>query len=63
MEEEQDTMVELPLIGHLTYRESHAFVDGLYCGVTNIKDTSYSKEKHYWRVGWLLGDLYDNKFR
>ena len=57
--EESDYIVdtELPVLNNLTYRETHAFVDGLYCGYNNIHETEYSQEKHYWRVGWLIGEL------
>lgn len=63
MEEEQDTMLELPVIGRLTFREAHAFVDGFYSGIVGGENKDYTKEKHYWRSGWILGDLYNNKFR
>jgi len=63
MESEQDTMVVLPVIGHLTFREAHAFIDGVYSGVKNKEQHGYSKEKHYWRSGWLLGDFYHMYFR
>ena len=57
MESEDDTMIDLPVLGHLTYREWHALVNGFYVGVTAYKDKNheYTKEKHYWRTGFLAG--------
>jgi hypothetical protein len=52
---ERDTMITLPLLGALTYREWHAVIDGLYCGYVDVHAHEYTTEKHYWRVGWLLG--------
>jgi len=63
MEDEQDSMIELPVIGHLTFREAHAFVDGLYSGIVDTENKEYTQEKHYWRSGWMLGDLYDQFYR
>jgi len=55
MTEESDTMVTLPLLGDLTYHEWHAVVDGLYCGAVERREHEYLQEKHYWRVGYLVG--------
>ena len=55
---EQETVVTLPYLGELTYREIHAFEDGFYCGIHEIEDSDYSREKHYWRMGWVAGDFY-----
>jgi hypothetical protein len=55
MKSESDTMISLPILGKLTYREWHAVVDGLYCGEEEIKVSEYDQEKHYWRVGYLIG--------
>ena len=63
MVSEHDTMISAPVLGSLTYREWHAFIDGFYCGVNNIHITEYSQEKHYWRTGWLCGDVYDLTIR
>lgn len=63
MVSESDTAVTLPLLGGLTYREIHAFEDGLYCGVHGAREHEYGQEKHYWRMGWLAGDLYDRVVR
>lgn len=63
MEEEGDAIIDLPLIGHITYREWHAVVDGFYCGVVGVREHEYGREKHYWRFGWLLGDMYRYLFR
>jgi hypothetical protein len=52
---EHDTMLTLPLLGSLTYREWHALIDGLYCGFVDVHAHEYTQEQHYWRVGWLLG--------
>lgn len=60
---ETDTMITLPILGELTYREWHGIVDGLYCGVQDIEKSEYSQEKHYWRIGWLIGDIYDRRIR
>jgi hypothetical protein len=58
MVDEQDTMAHLPLLRDLTYREWHAFVNGLYCGaVEGGRKHEYDREKHYWRAGYLLGTL------
>jgi hypothetical protein len=49
-------MVRLPVLGSLTYREWHAFVNGYYKGVVEGgRSHEYEKEKHYWRFGYLLG--------
>jgi len=63
MVSETDTMIALPVAGDLTFREWHAVVDGLYCGVQDIDESEYAREKHYWRIGWLIGDLYDQYIR
>jgi len=63
MVSEQDTMVTLPILGNLTYREWHAIIDGLYCGANDIHQTEYTQEKHYWRTGWLVGDAYKQYIR
>ncbi|AGM11990.1 hypothetical protein DNAM5_132 [Haloarcula californiae tailed virus 1] len=56
MGDEQDTMVTLPVLGSLTYREWHAFINGLYRGITEAgREHDYEKEKHYWRMGYLVG--------
>lgn len=60
---ESDTMITLPIAGELTFREWHAMVDGFYCGVHATENTDYTREKHYWRCGWLLGDIYDQRLR
>jgi hypothetical protein len=52
---ESDTMISLPLLGSLTYREWHALIDGVYCGFVDVHAHNYSQEQHYWRIGWLLG--------
>lgn len=41
--------------GGLTFHEWHAFVNGFYCGLVNQQDHPYKKERHYWRVGYLVG--------
>lgn len=56
MVDESETMVTLPVAGDLTFREWHAVVDGVYCGYRGLDDSEYEQEKHYWRVGWLIGD-------
>jgi len=63
MVSENDTMITLPIAGGLTYREWHGIVDGVYCGVQDIDESEYTQEKHYWRIGWLIGDLYDQYIR
>jgi hypothetical protein len=60
---ESDTMITLPVMGKLTYREWHAIIDGLYCGVQDTDESEYSREKHYWRAGWLIGDAYVQHIR
>lgn len=58
MESEQSIAVSLPVIGNLTYREVHAFINGLYIGYINDnRESEYTKEKHYWRAGYLFGKL------
>jgi hypothetical protein len=63
MADESDVAIRLPLLGGLTYREIHAVEDGLYCGVVGAREHEYGQEKHYWRMGWLAGDLYDRVVR
>jgi len=56
----KNTVVDLPLLGGLTYREIHAFEDGLYVGYRGLDTTDeeeYDEEKHYWRMGWLTGRM------
>jgi len=60
---ESDTMITLPVMGKLTYREWHAVIDGLYCSVQDIDESEYTQDKHYWGAGWLIGDLYDGHMR
>jgi hypothetical protein len=56
MTDEQDTMIRLPLLRDLTYREWHAAVNGCYCGAVEAgRDHEYDREKHYWRTGYLFG--------
>ena len=56
MTSEDSTMVRLPVLRDLTYREWHAFINGLYCGIVEGgRDHQYEKEKHYWRAGYLVG--------
>jgi hypothetical protein len=56
MSTEQDTLANLPLLRDLTYREWHSFINGYYCGVRwGSRQHEYSREKHYWRIGYLLG--------
>jgi hypothetical protein len=57
MVKENDDMVDtsLPWLSHLTYREWHAFVEGVYCGAEDVEREDYNQEKHYWRVGYLIG--------
>jgi len=63
MADDSDTMTTLPLLGGLTYREWHAVVNGVYCGIQGSREHEYGQEKHYWRVGWLIGDAYDRVVR
>lgn len=61
MVSESDTLLELPLLGKLTYREWHAFVDGFYVGYVGDERThSYDQEQHYWRSGYLTGDYFND---
>lgn len=61
MVSEDATVVQLPLLEDLTYREVHAFEDGFYVGYRKIAidgehhEEEYENDKHYWRMGWLLG--------
>lgn len=56
MANEDDTMVTLPIMDNLTFREFHAFVNGLYCGLVEAgREHEYDKEKHYWRGGYIIG--------
>jgi len=51
-------MIVLPIAGHLTYREWHSFVDGIYSGARWGHDTTgYQYQLQYWRGGYLLGTL------
>jgi hypothetical protein len=56
--DESDTMLSMPFLGELTYREWHALIDGLYCGYVDVHAHEYTIEKHYWRMGWLLGQYW-----
>lgn len=56
MTKESDTMVRLPVLRDLTFREWHAFVNGFYKGVVEgSRSHEYEQEKHYWRAGYLVG--------
>jgi hypothetical protein len=49
-------MITLPVLGNLTYREWHGFVDGFYVGVVDgDKGHDYEQEQHYWRIGFVAG--------
>jgi hypothetical protein len=62
MAEEQDTAIPLPAISDLTYREIHAFIDGVYVGYVDGEQThEYSREGHYWRAGYLVGEIILNE--
>lgn len=56
MTSESDTMIRLPILRDLTFREWHGFVNGFYKGlVEGGRQHEYEKEKHYWRGGYSLG--------
>lgn len=56
MTDESDTLVRLPVLGRLTYRECHALVNGVYIGARwGTAGHSYTTERHYWRAGYLAG--------
>lgn len=58
MTSEQDTAAILPILGNVTYREWHAFVNGFYVGyVGDDREHEYDREKHYWRAGYISGDI------
>ena len=63
MVSETDTMITLPIMGNLTYWEWYGIIDGLYCGVQDIDESEYTQVTHYWRAGWLIGDLSDQLIR
>lgn len=63
MGDESATLIDAPLLGALTYREWHAVIDGVYCGIHGVREHEYGTEKHYWRVGWIVGDAYDTHVR
>lgn len=63
MVSEKATAVTLPVLGSLTYREIHAVEDGLYCGYVGRTDSDYEKESHYWRTGYLVGNLVLRRFK
>jgi len=56
---ETDTMTSgFPVLGDLTYREWHSFVEGFYSGfVWGHRQSEYEKEKHYWRTGYVIGTM------
>lgn len=63
MKSEQDTMITLPVLGNLTYREWHAFVEGVYAGAVDNDDShDYTKEIHYWKIGFLCGRITEDNF-
>jgi len=58
MTSEQDTMVNVPVLRDLTYREWHGLIDGVYSGARwGSRSHGYTKEQHYWRIGYLVGSL------
>jgi len=53
---EQATAVTVPVLGELTYREIHAFQNGVYVGARwGERPHEYTQERHYWRMGYLIG--------
>jgi len=63
MVSESDGAFSLPIFGTFTYRELHAIEDGMYCGYQGIERADYDQEKHYWRMGYLAGDLILTRFK
>lgn len=61
MTKETDTMVTLPVLKDLTFREWHHFINGVYCGVRSIEDEPETQVP-YWRCGYLIGMYFDDKF-
>jgi hypothetical protein len=61
--DESDIAFDPPIGDAVSFRELHAFVDGVYCGVVNAREHEYGQQKHYWRAGWLVGDAYDRWVR
>jgi len=61
--DESDVAFNPPGIDPISYREWHALLDGLYCGVVGAREHEYGKEKHYWRIGWIIGDMYSQFVR
>jgi len=56
MTSEQDTLANIPFLRDLTFREWHAFVNGVYAGARwGSRQHDYDRENHYWRAGYLLG--------
>ncbi len=61
--DESDIALTVPYLDPFSFREIHAIADGIYCGVHQLEESEYEKEKHYWRIGWLIGDFYDRNYR
>lgn len=55
---EQDTLLPLDSVSDITYREWHAFIEGVYDGLNDEHDHQYDQERHWWKAGWVVGDTY-----
>lgn len=56
-DKETDVMVTLPVIGQLTYREWHEWINGFYSGARWGITVGNDHQHEYWRCGYLLGTL------
>jgi len=56
MVKETDTMVSLPVMGDLTFREWHHFINGVSDGYRDDENRP-SKQTAYWDMGYLLGSI------
>lgn len=64
MVKETDTMVSLPLIGDLTFREWHHFVTGVTDGYRTAEEVHRPPQQSaYWDGGYLLGSLVLRRLR
>ena len=53
---ETETMVTLPVLGNVTYREWHQFIDGYYVGARwGTEQPQRDTQRQYWRTGYLIG--------
>ena len=47
-QDEQDTAITVPVLGEVTYREIHAFEDGVFAGRHDERSHEYAQQAAYY---------------